>query len=289
MSAFWNVLRTSSLVHFLALGGVIFGLAPKPARTTDIHISKDQLEALEALESRRSGNVDDSARRSNVLQRTIEDELLVREAIRLGLDRDDGIVRQRLVQKMLFLAEDLGGVSRDATESELRAYHNATRAQWSAPAAVDLEHIFLAPGNTTDIGALRKLADASLEHPPPLGDAFPAPRVVHASPEELERSYGADFARAAVSAPMGSFGSPVESKFGRHLVRVIKRTEGHLRSYEEAFGELRLAYLVERKRKVTEDLITRAFANYRVDVDGVRVTQLTFSGRTASDRPKLSD
>jgi peptidyl-prolyl cis-trans isomerase C len=52
--------------------------------------------------------------------------VLYREAMRLGLDRDDGLVREHLIQKMLLLAEDLGGASREPTRDEVRAYFDQT-------------------------------------------------------------------------------------------------------------------------------------------------------------------
>src|SRR5262245_15864419 len=131
------------LLHFIVLGAAIFAVAPRPDTARDIALDRVTLTALEQAEAQRLGApVLSPEQRATVAQRFLEDELLYREALRLGFDRNDAVVRQRLVQKVLFLAEDLVGVSRPATEEDLRAFYDATRAQWTKPATVSLVHVY---------------------------------------------------------------------------------------------------------------------------------------------------
>jgi hypothetical protein len=118
----------SRLTHFLVIGAALFALAPSPARGRSVHIDPGDLAAQRAEERRRLGvsALSDAEARA-VEARAVEDEILYREALRLGLDHGDSIVRRRLVQKVLFLAEDLGGASREPREADLRAYFEATR------------------------------------------------------------------------------------------------------------------------------------------------------------------
>src|SRR5207247_1607670 len=125
-------------LQFLVLGGLLFALAPKPGSSRDIALDSRSLAALQEAQVQRLGRAaldDDEAR--EVQARTIQDEILYREGLRLGLDRDDNVVRQRLIQKVLFLAEDLAGVTATPSEAELRAFFDATRAQWTRPARVE--------------------------------------------------------------------------------------------------------------------------------------------------------
>jgi hypothetical protein len=276
-------------VHFLIVGGAFFALAPRPPSNRDIHLSSAALEALTIVEERRAGKPLDDKGREAVRDRALEDEVLLREAARLGLDRDDPIVRQRLIQKVLFLAEDLSGASKPATPGELRAFYEATHDRWVSPPRVDFEHVFIAQGNTLNVDELKKRAQESTEHPPAVGDAFPMSRAVSASMDELKRDYGVAFAEAVFAQPIGELAGPVASKYGSHLVRVLRRSEARPATFEEARGELSIAYLVSRKRKATEDLLARAFDRYRADLDGAPIATLKPTGRTAADRPKLED
>src|SRR4051794_33212311 len=98
-------LLRSRLLQFLVLGAIIFAVAPRGAAPGRISLKGDYLRALEVAEASRRA----SAAGAEVERRAIEDEVLYREALRLGLDQGDPLVRGHLIQKVLLLAEDLGG------------------------------------------------------------------------------------------------------------------------------------------------------------------------------------
>lgn len=279
------------VVHFLVLGGAIFGLAPRPESDRDVHLSRGQLAALYGAEARRSGHGLDPGRRSEIDARAVEDEVLYREALRLGLDRGDGIVRQRLIQKVIFLAEDLGGATSQPSEAELRAHYEATRERWQAPARLRFVHVFAAPGRQDTLTALRPrlLGEDTGNAPPELGDAFPLSRSVAAAQAEIAAEYGQAFADRLSAAPLGAWSEPLASRFGTHLVKLIGRDEPRQETFEEARPRLKLAYLVERKESATRHYLAGAFQRYRVDIDGQPVASYQPSARTSPERQPAED
>src|SRR5438270_10574020 len=94
-------LLSNRLLQFLALGAIIFALAPRPPSPAHISLKAGYLAALEAAEAARHAG----STSTEVERRAIEDEVLYREAVRLGLDRGDPLVRGHLIQKVLLLAE----------------------------------------------------------------------------------------------------------------------------------------------------------------------------------------
>jgi len=134
-------LARSRLVWFVVLGAAFWFVHPR-SRSRVVDLDRAALEALHEAQAKRLGvaalgeggdpDVDAGA---------IEDEILYREALRLGLDRDDPIVRQRLAQKLLLLVEDLGGASRDPSPDDVRAHCEATRERWRQP---DRHHVVFA-------------------------------------------------------------------------------------------------------------------------------------------------
>jgi peptidyl-prolyl cis-trans isomerase C len=291
VAQFLALAARSHVAHFLALGGLIFALAPRPPSGRDVHLTRGQLAALYGAEARRSGGAVEEARQREIDARAIEDEVLYREALRLGLDRGDGIVRQRLIQKVLFLAEDLAGAARPAGEAELRAYHAATRDRWTMPERVRLVHVFAGPARKDELAALRPqvIAADPGDAPPALGEAFPLSRSLAASWSELGADYGPAFADAVFALPEGAWSEPIASKFGLHLVKVLEHAAARPQSFAEARDRLKLAYLVERKEKATRDYIARTFPRYRIDIDGEPITSYLPSGRTVPERPRLED
>src|SRR5262245_43174716 len=106
------------LVQFVVLGGALFALSPRSSDQRSIVVNRAQLARLLAADRSKTRTADPD-REQAIARRFVEDELLYREGLRLGLDRDDGIVRQRVIQKALFLAEELGGASKPPREEDL--------------------------------------------------------------------------------------------------------------------------------------------------------------------------
>lgn len=279
----------SRLLQFLAAGGLIFSLAPHPEAPDQVTLSAADLEALRAAQARRTGVPRLSAEaEGQVLSRAIEDEVLYREALRMGLDRSDNVVRQRLIQKVLFLAEDMAGATRPAGEADLRAFFEATRARWTQPAIVHLVHVYAAPSHPELLEGLRAqalAADAAVpDAPPALGEAFPLSRDVTLAQEELAQLYGEDFARRVFALPVGVYAGPLRSRHGWHLVKVIERKDARPATFAEVRGQLPLAYLVARKRDAVSQFVARAMARYRVEVAGKPFTGYQASGRIGTER-----
>jgi hypothetical protein len=242
--------------------------------------------ALRALEARHLGvrELDPEQARA-VEERAVEDEILYREALRLGLDRNDGIVRSRLEQKVLFLAEDMGGASREPTEEDLRSYFAKTQARWTEAAAVRFVHVFAAheaaaEGLRDEVTAWSKTAAA--DGVPPFGESFPLARTVVARVGEVSARYGADFGDRVQKAPVGEWIGPIASKYGYHLVRVVERLDERPATFEESRSEVTLAYLIARREEATGAYLRQAFARYRVWVGDERALLPPTVARTAA-------
>ncbi len=273
------------LAQFVLIGGAIFALTQPQLRADEVRVSPARLTAMAEQEARRVGVPALGPTELKALEtRAIQDEILYREALRLGLAESDGIVRERLIQKVLFLAEDLGGASREPTEEDLRAFFEATKQRWSRPASLRFVHVFAAHADA--VQALRaKLDQWSAPSPdaaPPFGEAFPISRSVVAPVAEIEARYGAEFAAAAALAPLGEWTEPIASKYGFHLVRVSAREEGRPATYEEQREELKLDYLIARREQATAAYLARALPRYRVSIDDRRVDALSALPRTSA-------
>ena len=265
----------SRALHFLVLGAAVFAFAPRRDDPSKVTLSSRDLGALHAAQASRLGVTPSRLTASETAEidaRAIEDNVLYREALRLGLDRDDVVVRQHLVQKMLLLPKDLGGATRTPTEKDLRDYYEATRARWTRDANAHFIHVF-ASRHDAIVALERDVSDAAVS-PPRLGDAFPASRDVTSPQNGIAGVYGDSFANAVFAQDIGIWGEPVESKFGWHLVKVLSRDEGHPASFEEVRSELALEWQIAKRHEATAAFLARAFARYDVRVDGARIERL---------------
>jgi peptidyl-prolyl cis-trans isomerase C len=277
----------SRLVQFLVLGGLIFAFAPGPPAPSHISFTRTGLEALEHAQAARAAMTQlPPEQAQEVDRRAIEDEVLYREAIRLGLEQGDPLVREHLIQKMLLLAEDLGGATRTPTDAELRAYFNESPAKWSQPGSVHFLHVFASQPQSLEALAL----DPAATVPPPLGEPFALSRDVRKDGPALTDAFGAAFASAVMAQAPGTWSAPLQSKYGWHRVKVLEHTGAHAATFEEVRGQVKLDFAVSRRQAAVKAFLTRALGRYHVDVDGKAVNAFVPEGRLGSrSEPSAED
>ena len=139
----------------------------------------------------------------------MRDEVLYREALAAGLDRDDIVVRRRLRQKMEFLTDELAGAAQP-TEKELADFLAANAAAFRAEPRFTFSQEML--------GGRLPMLEARYENVPQ---------------REVERVFGREFARRLTKLPPGRWTGPVASGYGAHRVRLEKLVPGGMPSLEE--------------------------------------------------------
>lgn len=283
-----RALAHSRLAQFLVVGGAIFALSRRPTRADDtIRIESRTIAALQAEEARRLGAAALTPEQAAAVRaRVITDEILVREARRLGLDTEDRLVRERLVQKVLFLAEDLGGASREPTTDELTAFFEASRDRYTRPARARFVHVF---ASSREAAAALAPAVAAWERephapssPPPLGEPLPVSRFVDASEVEIAAVYGPAWFGALEGVDAGAWSAPIRSRLGWHLVKVLEKSRARPATFDEARAQLPLDWLIARREAAVSRYLDDAFRRQQVELDGVRLAAPPVVHRTAA-------
>ena len=229
-------------LHFLVLGALIFMLyAGITGETPDVQEGRIIItnERVAQLQSRfRQVWLRDPApeETENLVQEFIREEILYREALALGLDRDDQIVRNRLRYKLDFLA-DSGAQLLDPGDEELQAFVERQAERYRIPPRVAFRQIYLGETPTAeDVDAIRS-AIGTLDE----GDDFrmlgvasllPA-EVMLADPREVDGIFGKGFTQTVLQQPLDIWGQPFASSFGYHLVRLLVKEPGRLPELEE--------------------------------------------------------
>jgi hypothetical protein len=269
LAAILHTTARARLAQFIAIGSAIFALAPRPPDARRIEISKDELAIVESAEASRHGARSlGSAQTAEVTARVIEDRMLFAEGVRLGLDRGDPIIEQRVVQKVLLLAEGLGGANREPTEAELRAAYTRSADRYRQPPIYHVMHVFAA--RREDLPAATALGGAAL---PNLGEPFPLPRDTRATRDDLRRSYGAAFADAVAARPPSQrYSEPVPSSFGWHRIRVVDVAPGRVQPFAEVERQVAFELVLQRREQTVRRFLEDTAARYEIVVDGARLT-----------------
>jgi hypothetical protein len=163
----------------------------------------------------------DKADSFQILNSYFEEEILLREAYKQGLDQYDARIRKRLVEKMRVL---LYGEFDQPTDQELKTYYELHRDQYKISKSKSFKHVFFSPANYDQVedktGILKKLKDGQASES--IGEVFPEGAVLHEQTRfDLIRGFGMSFANTLDQADSGVWIGPITSKHGTHFIKVI--------------------------------------------------------------------
>jgi hypothetical protein len=269
------------LTHFVILGAALFTiyalatglLSPDDSRR--IEIDRSEIELLAGTFERQWGRPPQPNELQALIEARVREEVLYREALAVGLDRNDIVVRRRMVQKMELMTEDVATLA-DPTEEELRAFYDEHREEYRIPPRVTFSHVYFnvdRRGDSAEEDALRVLAELRAETPPPdrapeRGDrTMIAYDYALATPGEVQRVFGTRFADALFELGPGWHG-PIASGYGLHLVHIGQRVEGRLREYEVVRDRLVEHYNRVRRERARDALYESLAKDYEIVVEG---------------------
>jgi parvulin-like peptidyl-prolyl isomerase len=204
----------------------------------------------------------------------VKEEILYREALGLGLDQGDTIIRRRLGQKLEFLSKDLN-VQPEPSEEELQTFLKENTEQFMIPARITFSHIYLNAdhrGDSVDKDAEELLATIRSQSSPvdlaTVGDRFMLQNeYVDYSQREISRLFGGSFAESLFSLEQGSWQGPIFSGYGLHLVFIKGKTEARLPSLEEVREQVKLEYVSVKERQANEAFYQKLRDQYEVVIE----------------------
>jgi len=260
----------AAVAIFLAYGL----LAPSDQRATDdIVVTAPKIEQLAAVFAKTWQRPPSPEELKGLIDAYVKEEIDVREALALGLDRDDTVIRRRMQQKIQFMT-DAGADAAPPTEADLQAYLDAHPEKFEIAAEAGFEQIFLNParrGEAIDADAaaiLAKLeADPALD-PATLGDASLLPAVMPPTDiASIGSTFGPEFATAISAAPAGRWIGPVASSYGLHLIRVSEHRPGRLPPLAEVRDLVLREFANERREAIEKERLEALLKRYRVVID----------------------
>ncbi len=250
------------LVHFLLIGAVLFALYGYMQRgrggvesSKQIQLTVDDLAQLIILFQAQWQRQPTPQELSHLVEDKVQEEVLYREGLEMGLDKDDTIVKRRMAQKLQFLAEDVAA-AREPTVAELKSWFEKNRAMFAMPPRLSFRHLYFSPdrrgahARDDAAAALVKLAGQPEDAPlaASLADRFMFQDYYRdQAPDYIGKEFGPPFAQAVEKLPPRSWQGPIESGFGWHLVFVDTVIAGRLPAFEEIESDVKTAWLSKQK------------------------------------------
>lgn len=262
-------------VHFVLLGALLFighGLWQKHVTKSErtIFVSPAEMERQAQIFATENQRPPSDADLEGLLFAYIEEQALMREAKRLGLDDDDTIIRRRLAQKMRFMIDDVSAPELPS-QDELRRWFEENTEHFIRPETRSFEHIYLSPRNRSDtvIAEATEILDEGVpENWQSLGDAFmTGRRFTKLAKPAVQRDFGTAFADRLFELPTSSeWQGPINSAFGVHLIRLTDVSAAYLPEFADIQVEVEAVWLKEAKRADNAEALKALIGKYRVEV-----------------------
>jgi hypothetical protein len=283
------------LLHFLLLGAAIFGAYrllsdAKATQPENIVVTQGRIEALVAAFMRTWQRPPTASEREGLIRDYIREEVYVREAIALGLDQDDMVLRRRLRQKLEFVSEGLGAQA-EPTDGQLRAYLAAHPDAFRVEPRFTFRQVFLNPRLQGDglsqhtARLLSRLRQAGTD-PDTVGHASLLDHSFEALPASLAaEQFGNEFAAALGELPIGQWRGPVASTYGNHLIMVDGRTHGRMPVLEEVRDVVRRDWAKAQQAEASERYYQALLRRYTVTVQPAQPVMATETARRTGTMP----
>lgn len=267
------------LVHFLLIGLALFAvyLVCRPGsgqdqKATRIEITAEDLQQIDLAWIARWQRHPTPQELRGLVDDKVHQEILYREALALGLNKEDTIIKRRLAQKMEFLAEDISAL-REPSRDELKVWFQKNAERFTFPSRISFRHLYFSPdkrGEQTRAAAeqaLAKLDGKPADSPDAarLGDPFMfQDSYADRSLQEMAPVFGGQFAKALFQIKPHLWQGPIESGYGWHLVWIDSVTPPRNPPFEEVEAEVRTEWVEAQRQEIKGRMYEEMKSRYEI-------------------------
>ena len=266
------------LIHFIAIGAVLFWAyfsyveQSSTAIDDDNHIVIDQQELdhltnLWTLQWKKEPQTKDL---QAIIDHYLRQEVFYREAMKLNLDHNDAIIRKRLAQKMEAVANDLSTLMSPPTDKALKDYFHSNHSLFMLPPALQFEQVLFLESESnleTKIAQVLNTLKQDKSIPATRSQKLSVANNWELTPNNIvDNSFGKSFTDALNTAPLNTWFGPVDSGYGKHLVKVTHRQDATLPDFEAVKEYVAREYEYQSVLKAQEKIYKDLLKNYTVTI-----------------------
>ncbi|GMV93155.1 MAG: hypothetical protein AMXMBFR82_29330 [Candidatus Hydrogenedentota bacterium] len=288
-----KVLR-EPLLHFVLVGTMLFLVyAWRGERNTatpfEIAIPAEQVQHAYWGFEQQWGRPPTEMEEEQIIDELVRNEVYYREALAMGLDKDDDAIRARLRAKLEFISQDVSALSEPSDET-LREFVRERPEEFPAPPRIAFRQVYVSQDRTSEeanqrIATIREqLNSATAESPESLSDASDLPYEYPLTlMREIAEIYGKRFADRVARQEPGRWNGPIESQVGLHFVYVTERAEGGAAELEDVYNYAKIVWLDARRTELQEQAYADMREKYMVQVE--RPTESETVEETVAEQP----
>lgn len=270
--------------HFLIIGGLLFALYQLFGNKNDGYNNQIIISELEINNTinnwqNRWQRLPSEAELQTVLEQQVRQEVFYREALALDLGKDDPVVRRRLAEKMMFIANDLL-VPEQASDSQLIDFMKAFPEKFSKPIVTTFKQIYFNPDlHDSKLSQQIKNYQVALNdkdrqvEAQKLGDDFNGEfEYQHLPDHQTARFFGQQFTAQLSQLPIGRWEGPINSGYGQHLVNIQTRSKAELIPLQQVRDKVLIEWRAEQQKRSNDALYAKLRDNYEVVLERADIT-----------------
>lgn len=269
------------LIHFLLIGGLLFviyglqndGISDQSKR---IVFTQADINRLAVLWEKQRQRPPSQVELEGLIEQQIREQVLYREALAMGLDKNDSIVRRRLAQKVEFISSDLAAQV-EPSDADLADYLAKHPDKFEIPARISFVQVYLSTdkrgaGVEEDAKQLQVILekagqDADITK---FGDAFMFGQVHEQVTEfDVERLFGKEFAEKLFTLPVGNWQEPVISSYGLHLLRIENKTAAIQPELASVLDKVRNEWMNQQRKIVDKAFYQGLRQRYEIVIEDI--------------------
>jgi parvulin-like peptidyl-prolyl isomerase len=290
------------LIQFLILGAAIygayavFGAPEEDYRDTTIIVDSNRIDSMISEWERRWNRPPSRQEIDGLIQQFIKEDVMYRQAVAMGLNKDDPVTRRRMAQKLEFLTSDLSSMQEPA-EGELEQYFAENQEVYQAPDKISFSHIYFDPDareETTLVDAETTLARLREKGEPgeeisQLGDRFMLQSYFASATEmDIRRQLGSGFSEVVMELEPGQWHGPVLSGYGVHLVYVYDHFAAPPPVFEDVQARVLEDWHTQKREEFNTVFLEELKSRYEIVIDELPADRL-LDGQIEAARKKAAE
>lgn len=252
-------------VHFFVIAVVVFIVYAISNLNGDDVIELDQreIDARILMQEMVSGQPLTSEQQEFITASYVEEQILVKEAVELGLD-NDARIHDMLAQKMRHV---LSGDIIQPTPAELESFYSSNSELYRAPATVSVDELILDTRNEIPIEIQTLISegvnsDEILEMAS--GSSAPLPNANHL---DLSNIFAPEFADAVFQSQGNEWIGPFSSNRGQHFLKIIERSEERIPPMPEIADRVRLDWITQEEEIRLQQEVNKLWDRYEIIIN----------------------
>lgn len=246
-----------------------------------IVVSRDALEQMSSQFAKTWQRPPTEEEQKGFVEDLVRNEIFYREAIAIGLDRDDEVLKRRLRQRMEFIYEDIASVV-EPKDEDLKVFMKKHGEKYLADPQLSFRQVYInvnKRGSSAESDARQILAQITEgADPSTAGDPTLLEPEVPLSPLwDIEKQFGNEFSRGLLEIKPGKWAGPIRSGYGLHLVFVKERRDRRMPDINEVREAVKRDWMAEQQKELKDAAYAKIRERYSVTVEMPRVAAVPLS------------